>query len=141
MRRIEGFALALGLLAAMPVQALMWHPVANDESSVVSLNQDSLVVRGRAVAAEFQFVFKRTLSAAYADDTRIDSFRRMKTWVEADCAAGTLKVLERTLIGEKGERVAEGVPTALRAARPSDQLDAAENRMLTVACGGVLAAD
>ena len=93
------------------------------------------------VSAEFQYVFKKTLTLPYASDDRADTFRRMKTWVEIDCAKSTLKVLERTLLGEKGDRVAEGVPTALKAARSATDLDAIESMMLRVSCGGIQAAD
>ena len=141
-RHLDVIAAALLAVMMLPAaQAAMWYPVINDELAIVSLNQESLVSKGATVAGEFQYVFKRTLTEAYADDSRTDTFRRMKTWIEADCSAVTLRVLERSLIGEKGDRVAEGVPGRLRAARPSEMLDAAEKMMLKVACGGIRAAD
>jgi hypothetical protein len=137
---------ALVAAAAMSVlapaaQAVMWYPVANDELAIVSLNQETLLAKGSTVSAEFQYVFKKTLTLPYASDEHADTFRRMKTWVEIDCAKSTLRVLERTLLGEKGDRVAEGVPSALKVVRPATGLDAIESMMLRVACGGIQAAD
>jgi hypothetical protein len=137
---------ALGAAAAMLVltpsaHAVMWYPVTNDDLAIVSLNQETLLAKGSTVSAEFQYVFKKTLTLPYASDDHADTFRRMKTWVEIDCAKSTLRVLERTLLGEKGERVAEGVPSALKLARPATGLDAIESMMLRVACGGIQAAD
>lgn len=137
----RGFCIVALLAVATTAHAVLWYPVTNDDTAIVSLNQETVVVKGRTLAAEFQYVFKRTLTEAYADDTRADTFRRMKTWVEVDCSTAALRVLERTLIGEKGDRVAEGVPTALRTPRGGGQLDAIETAMVKVACGGVQAAD
>jgi len=141
-RRIDGFAfVVVALLWGGPAGAVMWYPVVNDELAIVSLNQDSLVAKGSKVSAEFQYVFKKTLTLPYAADDRADTFRRMKTWVEIDCAGQTLRVLERTLLGEKGDNVAEGVPSALKPARRAADLDVIEATMVRVACGGVQAAD
>jgi hypothetical protein len=119
----------------------MWYPVVNDEMAIVSLNQESLVAKGSTVAAEFQYVFKKTLTLPYASDDHADTFRRMKTWVEIDCTAKSLRVLERTLLGEKGDNVAEGVPSALRLPREAAKLDVVETVMVRVACGGIQASD
>ena len=133
-------AVSLFVLAST-AQAVMWYPVVNDELAIVSMNQETLLAKGSTVSAEFQYVFKKTLTLPYAADDRADTFRRMKTWVEIDCAAKTLRVLERTLLGEKGDNVAEGVPSALKAARPTAELDVIESTMLRVSCGGIQAAD
>lgn len=133
-------AVSLFVLAST-AQAVMWYPVVNDELAIVSMNQETLLAKGSTVSAEFQYVFKKTLTLPYAVDDRADTFRRMKTWVEIDCAGNTLRVLERTLVGEKGEAVAEGVPTSLRRVRPASALDAIETTMLRAACGGIQAAD
>ncbi len=129
------------LFVCGPAGAVMWYPVVNDESAIVSLNQESLVAKGSTVSAEFQYVFKKTLTLPYAADDRADTFRRMKTWVEIDCAGRTLRVLERTLLGEKGDNVAEGVPSALKLVRQASELDVIEATMVRVACGGIQAAD
>lgn len=140
--RLKYSLAALGALAWVPsAQAVMWYPVTNDELAIVSLNQETLLAKGKVVSAEFQYVFKKTLTLPYAADDRADTFRRMKTWVEIDCSKASLRVLERTLLGEKGEHVAEGVPSKLRDARSAAELDAIEATMLRVACGGIQAAE
>jgi hypothetical protein len=141
-RKTEAGVAALAMLmAAAPAVAVMWYPVANDEMAIVSMNQETLIAKGNTVSAEFQYVFKKTLTLPYADDARADTFRRMKTWVEVDCVGKTLRVLERTLLGEKGDTVADGVPASLKSARPTSGLDPIETTMLRVACGGIQAAD
>ena len=134
-------AAIVSCVASAPALAVMWYPVVNDELAIVSLNQDSLVAKGSKVSAEFQYVFKKTLTLPYAADDRADTFRRMKTWVEIDCAGQTLRVLERTLLGERGDNVGEGVPSALKPARAVAELDTIEATMMRVACGGIRAAD
>ena len=141
-KQIERAALAAAaIFAAAPASAVMWYPVTNDELAIVSINQETLLAKGGTVSAEFQYVFKKTLTLPYAADDRSDTFRRMKTWVEIDCVGQTLRVLERTLLGEKGDNVAEGVPASLRLARKVSALDAIEITMVRVACGGIQAAD
>lgn len=134
--------IAMGLVACVSLGsrdclAGLWFPVVNDELAIVSLNQDSVVVRGRTVSAEFQYVFKRTETLPYADDLRADTFRRMKTWLEFDCASGGVRVLERTLIGERGDTVAEGVPESLRGKSLMPGQDSREAALRNVACGGL----
>lgn len=131
-------ALCAGVFGAVgPAQAVMWFPVVNDELAIVSLNQESLVVRGVTVAAEFQYVFKQTVTLPYADDERKDTFRRMKTWLEFDCTTGALRVLERTLIGERGDTVAEGLPISLRGKTVMPVVGSRDETLRKVSCGGL----
>ena len=143
-RRID--LVIMGLVACVTLGAVdslagLWFPVVNDEMAIVSLNQDSVVVRGRTVSAEFQYVFKRTETLPYADDLRADTFRRMKTWLEFDCSSGGVRVLERTLIGERGDTVAEGVPESLRGKSLTPGQDSREAALRKVACGGLYGGD
>lgn len=139
-RMIMGLV-ACVLLSSRDCLAGMWFPVVNDEMAIVSLNQDSVTVRGRTVSAEFQYVFKRTETLPYADDLRADTFRRMKTWLEFDCASGEVRVLERILIGERGDTVAEGVPGSLRGKSLTPGQDSREAALRKVACGGLYGGD
>ncbi|MBU3693261.1 MAG: hypothetical protein FGM40_00310 [Rhodocyclaceae bacterium] len=132
---------ASALLWAGAAQAVMWFPVVNDDLAIISLNQESLVSKGRRVSAEFQYVFKRTETLPYADDERADTFKRMKTWLEFDCGDGTTRVLERTLIGERGDTVADGVPASLRDKRTLPAADSREATLRKVACGGLYGGD
>lgn len=129
------------LLGAGEARAVLWFPVVNDELAIISLNQESLVVRGRVVSAEFQYVFKRTETLPYADDERADTFKRMKTWLEFDCSGGSMRILERTLISERGSTVAEGVPVSLRGRSMTPEDGSREASMRRVACGGLYGGD
>jgi len=132
-----GLLALLGLLHAGAAQAVLWFPVVNDELAIISLNQESLVSKGGTVSGEFQYVFKRTETLPYADDERTDTFKRMKTWLEFDCAAGSMRILERTLISERGNTVAEGVPASLRGKVMTPEAGSREETLRKVACGGL----
>jgi hypothetical protein len=119
----------------------MWFPVVNDPLAIISLNQESLVSQGTTVAGEFQYVFKRTETLPYADDARADTFKRMKTWLEFDCKSGTMRILERTLIGEGGDTVAEGVPASLRGKPIEPAAGSREETLRKVACRGLYGSD
>jgi len=125
------------LMLAQTARAVMWFPVVNDALTIISLNQESLVSQGTTVAGEFQYVFQRTETLPYADDDRADTFKRMKTWLEFDCKTGTMRILERTLIGERGDTVAEGVPASLRGKLIEPAAGSREETLRKVACGGL----
>lgn len=137
--RLSALAMLASIAWAMatPALAVMWFPVVNDELAIVSLNQETLVAKGATVAGEFQYVFKRTETLPYADDERPDTFKRMKTWLEFDCKTGSMRVLERTLIGERGDTVAEGVPASLRGKSVEPAAGSREATLRKVACGGL----
>ena len=139
--RLGKFLVASLLLWAGEARAVLWFPVVNDELAIISLNQESLVVKGRVVSAEFQYVFKRTETLPYADDERADTFKRMKTWLEFDCGTGDMRILERTLISERGVTVAEGVPASLRGRAMVPGEGSREASMRSVACGGLYGGD
>ncbi|NBY52916.1 MAG: hypothetical protein EBQ53_04545 [Betaproteobacteria bacterium] len=103
MRASRWSVILVALAIANPVMAVMWFPIVNDELAIISLNQESVSPKGSTVAAEVQYVFQKTETLPYADDNRADTFKRMKTWLEFDCRAGTVTVLERKLIGERGD--------------------------------------
>lgn len=136
--RASRWSLILAAFAsANPAMAVMWFPIVNDELAIISLNQESVSPKGSTVAAEVQYVFQKTETLPYADDNRADTFKRMKTWLEFDCRAGTVTVLERKLIGERGDTVAEGVPASLRGRALGVAKGSREEIMLKVACGGL----